>query len=391
MADELESGAVEGQPAETPEIDSPAPSIRDSLRSAYDEQRQDDAGATGERARDQHGRFAPRTGADPQTAATDDPAAAARARETTAQPAVDPNAPPAGAPQAPAHWTVPDKEAFAKADPVVQARWLEREAQFSRVYNEVVTRAKSAEPVMRQFESHAAAFKQAGVTPEQYVGGWITVEQRLMKRDPQVFAEAVKAYRFNAADVIAALGGQAGQQPAEGEYVDPRVAALEKQIQELQTGITPRMQAIETHLSTQQEQAQQAAERGIQGQITEFAAAKNADGSPAHPYYAEVEETMLEFAQGQVAAGKPLTVKDLDRLYDSAVYAHPTVRAKVLADQQRADDAKRTAEAKAKAAAARTAGSSITGTPSAGQSPSAQGQNMTIGQQLRAAARDARG
>lgn len=390
MADELESGVADtGQPAETTTEDAPR-SIAEELRSAYDAA-QETGGETEGRVRGPDGRFAPRTAAEQQAAGVDDPAAA-KARQGVQQPGAEqqPGATPTAA-QAPQHWPEADKAAFAKAPPDVQARWIERETQFQRAYTDVTQKLKGAEQVMRHFEPHLPALQKAGVHPEQYVAGWIKIEERLNNKDARVFAEAVKAYGIDPAAVIAALGGQGGQQQAEAEYVDPKVAALERQIQELRTGLDPRIGAIETQLTTQQKQAHDAALNGIAQQITEFSSAKSADGQLAHPYYAEVEETMMILAHGELAAGKGLTVKDLDRLYDSAVHANPTVRAKVLADSQRADEAKRAAEAKAKAAAARTAGSSIAGTPSAGLSPSAQGQNLTIGQQLRAAAREVRG
>lgn len=391
MADELESGAAEGQSAETTtnDVREEGASIRDTLRSAYDEHQKDDTGEG--RGRDASGRFVPKAG-DPQAQALDDPAAAQRAK-TGAQPGAEQQPITEGATQAPKHWTEADKAAFAKAPPEVQARWIEREQQFQRAYTDVTQKLKGAENVMRHFEPHAAAMKTAGLSPEHYVGGWIKIEQRLMSKDPGVFAEAVKAYGYDPAAVVAALGGQApaGGQQQEERYTDPEVATLKTHIANLERALMPRVQSIESHLTTQQESAQKAAVDGVVNQITEFASEKSGDGQLAHPYYAEVEETMLMLAQGEISAGKQLTVKDITRLYEAATYAHPDVRAKVLADQRRADETKRTAEAKAKAVAARTAGSSVAGSPSAGLAPTAQGPNSSVRDTLRRVAAEVSG
>jgi hypothetical protein len=63
--------------------------------------------------------------------------------------------------------------------------------------------------------------------------------------------------------------------------------------------------------------------------------------------------------------------RPLDQLYETAVYANPATREKVLTAQRQQEEAKRVEEAKAKAASARKAGSSVTGAPGSGQAPQA--------------------
>ncbi len=379
MADDLESGVDERQPAETPQHDDISSDIRAAI-----EQSREAPEESGSRERDASGRFVPR-------GAETVPPEQRRPEQAAATQAPDPNAPQdqAAKPLEPQqHWAEADKALFRELAkvPGAQQRWLDRETQFQRAAVETGQKLKAYESTMRHFEPHMEQLKRAGLTPEHYVGGWIKVEQRLMQRDPKVFVEAAQAYGFNPADVIAALGGQPGQPPAEPEYVDPKVAALEKRIAELQGAIAPRIDSVENFLTAQQRQAQETALNGLVGQITEFASAKGQDGQPLRPHYAEVEETMLILAQGEIAAGKALTVNDLNRLYETAVYANPVVRDKVLAERARADQAKRDADAKAKAAQARRAGSSISGAPSAGAVPlTPRNSNGTVADDIRAA------
>jgi len=73
--------------------------------------------------------------------------------------------------------------------------------------------------------------------------------------------------------------------------------------------------------------------------------------SKGKPYFEDVRMAMAQLLQNGMVPALPNGNADLDKAYDMALYALPDVRAKVLADQQKAADAQR----KAKDAAERKA------------------------------------
>lgn len=88
-------------------------------------------------------------------------------------------------------------------------------------------------------------------------------------------------------------------------------------------------------------------------------------------------------------------VPPLDELYDQAVWANPSTRAKILEAKNAADQAQRTAkeskrieEAKAKAAKAKRAGSSVTGNLGPGQSAGSSNDSASLRATLMAAAEE---
>ncbi len=97
-------------------------------------------------------------------------------------------------------------------------------------------------------------------------------------------------------------------------------------------------------------QAQASAARTLEA----FREAKDANGAPRHPHYADVEADMAALARADATEGKPI---DLDGIYDRAVWANPEVRNKTLEQRDKARhiaaDRKRKEQAK-KAKAAST-------------------------------------
>ena len=135
------------------------------------------------------------------------------------------------------------------------------------------------------------------------------------------------------------------QQPDQGGFVDPEVAALRREL----TG-------IQQHFQTQQQAAMQMQEHQLRNELQQFVEAKDDNGRLKHPYFNEVRTLMGSF----YGSGQPI---DLDQAYDMACRAHPEVFAKIDAARRADADRERAKQQREKAAAAKQAGSSIVGTP----------------------------
>ena len=135
------------------------------------------------------------------------------------------------------------------------------------------------------------------------------------------------------------------------------------------------MKQAVTGLTTAQGQAQQAAlnaagEKAMR-EIEEFKGATDGKGTLLRPYFEELEPDMLRLVRGFQEAKQP--VPTLAELYETAVWAKPSTREKLLAAKEQSEEQKRADQAKTKAAAARKAAVSVTGAPGSGQASPIRG------------------
>ncbi|MHB8272823.1 hypothetical protein [Bradyrhizobium sp.] len=408
------------------DIDQPADDIRSLLDSAVTESETaateapasgkaaategDDA--TGERVRGADGKFTkktdaadtaktakvdkattdPKAAAEPKTAATDDPAKAAAT-------ATDPTEPPA-------HWSQADKDKFkalpAEGKAFVLDRFKAMEGDYTRKTQEVAHLKKEYGPVDELFAPHKEAMRTKGFTPRSLIEAWANVETKLAA-GPDSAIEVIKGlvggYKLPIDKIAAALGISAqtapandanGQQPTaveNGQVValPPGVAAELKALREQVHGVTSWKSQQEQREQNLRQVQQQQEEAAVETTINEFKSAVDEKGNPLHPHFDEVRSMMDSLAQAALVS-KQNPIPSLKELYETAVYATPSTRDKVLTAQRQQEEAKRTEEARTKAASARRAGSSVTGAPGLGQAPSGKpGSADTIRASLEAA------
>lgn len=323
-------------------------SLADSLRAAWDAAEatpttdtttpDTDPAPSRDDGRDERGRFAAKQAAD---AAAADPATAPTA---PAEPPAPSEAPVVPAVEAPQHWAAVDKERFAKLPPDGQQFLLDRHKAMEGDYTR---RMQEIAPLRKSVEQWQPYLQQLGATPEQAFQALISAEYTLRQGTPEQKQQALQQL---AQDYGITLGQTA--QPAADEYVDPQVAALKQELEQIKAWKTSRDQAEHQMRQQQQERETQT----LQRQIEDFATAKDEAGAPAHPHFEAVKATMAAL----IGSGQ---APDLKAAYDMAVYANPSIRQQILTAQQDAAVKKAAEEAKAKAQKANTAAASITGSP----------------------------
>lgn len=304
--------------------------------------------------------------------------------------------------EAPANWSEADKARLKliaeKAGPEA-AQWLldrhkSMEADYTRKTQALADFSREYGPVDQMFRPHLDRLKAGGYTPRTLIQAWASVENELMSGDPKrqlgIVRGIVTQYKLDPAGVMEALGlelppgakagaGAAAADPGAGAQAPtkPGVSptALQPWMEELQgvkSWIAQQQEREKASETAREQEAQRRREEqlgAITKQIEDFRTAKDEKGTLKHPYFDEVEQDMSLLAQQARASGKVLA---LDELYDRALYANPSTRAKALAAAQAAQRAKDEDEARARAAKARKAGSSVTGAPTAGQAPAAK-------------------
>lgn len=411
------------------DTDQPADDIRSQLGAAFDEVESaaadkgasaatgktaagadgdSDAGvASGERIRGADGKFVKKDPAsqeaapgavdkpDPKAVVAEDPAIKAAA-------AVDPK-------DAPAHWSQADKDKFKALAPDAKSFVLDRfkamEGDYTRKTQAVAHLQKEYGPVNDMFAPHADAMRQKGFTPRSLIEAWANVEMKLAggaDSAVDVIKGLVGGYNIPREKIAAALGLAAGAAPApkaadgqqptateNGQVValPPEVAAELKALREQVGTFGQKFQTIEQREQQIRRAQELQQEEAVSNQVNEFKSAVDDKGSPLHPHFDDVESHMTALAQAALASKQP--VPSLQQLYETAVWANPSTREKVLTAQRQQEEATRVEAARAKAASARRAGSSVTGAPGSGQAPQGKSSELSLREQLEAAAEDA--
>ena len=248
---------VEAAAPETPETEKPAQS--------------------GERVRDEHGRFAKadEAGQNPQVG------------EEPAQQTILP----------PRSWTAAAKAKFATLDPDVQQEVLRREKEIDAGKQQWDTKAAEYNQLDAALSRVRDRYRLAGLTDAQYVGALVQADEML--RGPQAvqaLAMLAQQYGIN----LGQLGPQqfGGPQP----YADPQITALQQTIQSLQSRVEEQDKAREME-----------AQAALQKQIEDFAS------DPRHPYFDNVRVAM-----GALMRTYPNL--SMEEAYERACYADPEIR-----------------------------------------------------------------
>ena len=223
--------------------------------------------------------------------------------------------------EAPAHWSLPDREMFAKQTPEAQ-HWLMSRSQAMEAAH--TQRSQEIAPIRQLSEQWKPYFDQLGVPAPMAINQLLSAEYELRTasngRKLEIMRGLVRDYGIQAPDAE-------GSEP----QTNPELEALRFQVQQMQQG-------QEGYLAQQQNVRVQNA----QAQLQAFSTQADDSGKLAHPYFGEVQHEMTVMAQADMQNG---IQPDLQSLYDRAVWANPVTRQKVL-EAQKAETQERTRKAR---------------------------------------------
>lgn len=224
--------------------------------------------------------------------------------------------------EAPKHWPEVDRTLFGKTAPEVQKRWLERDKEFRRGFDEKAQALAKLERNHGQFDELFSKYDR-----DLALNGMdrVTFTRRLV--------EAHDFLRSSPKEAIKWLADQYGvdlsSMNEEQQPTDPRLEKLDKGFQSLNS-------RVEGFVSQQQQQEHAAS----LNRVGSFAEEKDAQGNLKRPYFDEVAQEVLILIKG----GE----RDLERAYAKAVRMNDEVFARVQADAQgraaKADVEKRKAD-----------------------------------------------
>lgn len=259
---------------------------------------------------------------------------------------------PAPISEVPISWSAEMKAKFASLPPEVQSYVVQRDKETHEHISRLGTAVKAFEPVGRLLEQHQDTFRAKGMSYEQGMSQLLSA-QRALDRDPvSAIAKLANVYGVD-------LGQIAGQ------GANPQNTELLRQVSEL----TQEINALKGTVGSRERAEAQARQASLESAVTEFSKGK-AD-------FEELTDDILAQITALRTANPNLShTQILEKAYESARWANPTVRARILAEQAKEAETKRMEEAKKQAAEAkRAAGVNIKG----------QARSVPVGDDLDAA------
>ena len=213
---------------------------------------------------------------------------------------------------------------FATLPPEVQQEILKREEDIFRGIEGYKADAAVGRDFQEVLAPYMPAFKQYNVDPKAQVGELLRYQFGFAFGTPE---EKVALLQQIARDYQIDFAAAAASAP----YIDPQVASLQRQLQDVQS----RMKAADAAAAESRKAA-------LAAEIAAFTS------DPKNLYVAELVDDMARLLRSGAETS-------LEGAYKAAMWINPTVRAKELARQQAESEAAAKAEADAKAAAARKA------------------------------------
>ena len=258
----------------------------------------------------------------PDAPVVEEPAATTAEKPAeTPEPAAATDAPPkTWRKEASAHWAALPSE--------IKAEVLKRESDIFaglETYKADAGFGKSIKAVVAPYEQ---ILRANNMDPAQTIGGLMNAHYTLATGTPearvQLFQKLAKDYGID-------LGQLSGQPAGEAPYIDPAVAALQKELQTVQSQLSA---------TAQQQHQQRRAE--VSRQVDVFAA------DPKNVHWNDVADDITRLISTGVAG-------TLQEAYDKAVWLNPVTRAKEVTRTAAEATSKAQAEAKAKADKAKAA------------------------------------
>jgi hypothetical protein len=304
----------------------PEPSLEDDLRTIWDKRNPPR----------ENGRFVAKnpteSATDPAAPVTENAVQTAETTQEQAKPAID----------APVSWTAEQKAKWATLPPDTQAYIAQRDKESHEAISRAGQQIKAFEPIGEVIKQYSHVFQKNGLQPHDGIARMMAVNEMLETNPRAAIAEIAKAYGVN-------LQGATDEQNASPD--NPRIAELEA-----------RLARQESHLTAQLRQQQQAEAAELAREIADFAKDK--------PHFESVRKVMA----GLMNSGAAETMQEA---YERAVYADPTIRQSLLAEEQtKAAEKRKAEEAERVKAAKKAAGVNVKSSPGQSNAPKTMDEDL---------------
>jgi hypothetical protein len=242
-------------------------------------------------------------------------------QEQEAEPVEQPLSPPS-------RWSSELKEKFANLPREAQEIMLEREKDgdkyLTQKSQEFAEHKKKYEALEQILNTNRHVIAKEGGDAAAAVSRLLQISD-YANNDPVGFVKWFAAQRSLNLDN---LFSQEKQNSIDLEYADPIVKTALNEVNELKLRI-----------SKQEDERKQVVLSQIQREISDFREAKDEKGELLHPHFEKVRMDMQA-----IFTANPST--NLKAAYEQAIWSNPTTRAEILAQMEKAQEAKKIEEAK---------------------------------------------
>jgi hypothetical protein len=293
--------------------------------------------ATGERSRDEHGRFVPKAAepASPVTPAEAGVPLTIRDEAAKLDSGLRRNDGEEAKTSPPPGWSIKSKADFDALPAHVRDDIAKRETEISNGFAKL-TQYKGLDPWVDMARS-------AGKTLPEVVAAYVKAEEMLGQDFGKGVKELCRMYNVDPAKLGQMLAGD-----------DPRIkSGDDDKNKDVIAPVLDRIASVDQRLAQWERQMAERETEQVAGELTRFAA------DPAHKFFENVRQTM-----GQIMAVNPQA--SLSEAYDQACWMNPEIRPLRIKEQHGAEAAKSRAAADQ---ARRAAGSLPTGSPVPGAMP----------------------
>lgn len=298
-----------------------------------------------ERARDEHGRFAPKEPtAEAKPEAQKSPAEAKSPVEEKAPEATPAAIKPSSSP--PPGWSPKSKSEWEKLPEHIRADIAKREEEVAKGFSEYSG--------MKELRPYAEMAQSQGITLKGALDRYLGIENLLRQDVFKGLEQIASNYGLNRQQLAMYFAPEAmGIQTPDGKpgQLDPSL------LQQHLNPLAQELQGLKALLSQQQQEQHNTAARAINTAIERFVA------DPAHRYYANVEDTMAQLIESGMVPRTGDFTADLQAAYDTACRLNPEIAELQLNERlAKQEDSKRAAEKEA-AEKAKQASRSLTSSP----------------------------
>jgi hypothetical protein len=234
----------------------------------------------------------------------------------------------------PKHWAEVDRTIFSKAPRDIQERWIAREQDYARGFDQKAQEAAKFKKIHDAYDELLQPYKNdlqmQGMEPVQFFKSLLGWQQYLNQNPRDGLLRLAQAYGVEPQALL-----------EQQTQVDPNFAKLQQELAQVKNQFTGFVS-----------EAQQREHQANLSKVTMFADEKGPDGKPSHPYFDEVSGDILNLMKAQPGIA-------LETAYQKALRMNDEIWEKVQADKaanasKQADAERMAAVEKAKKAAVST-------------------------------------
>jgi len=307
-----------------------------------------------ERARDESGRFAPRTAANPENKVSESgQQKPTEGQELATQPVVQPTTEQQGA-RPPVSWTPTAREEWAKVPPLVQQEVMRREREITQTLAQTAEARNLHTEFNKTVQPFMGDIQAEGSTPMKAVENLMNTAAWLRRGNTQqkanVVANIIRSYGVDITaldEILAGGGGYSGQAPTSQQGVDPNLMSAFEQ----------KLAPMQQFINQLQEKLKVAEERGTQ-EITQ--STEQFLNDPKNEFAWDLKDDMADILDMAAKRGLQMSLQEA---YSRATMLHPDI-SKILESRRTVPEPLSPAAIRAKQAA--SASISNSGAPNAG-------------------------